>query len=48
VVPSRGSKLIGGSIRTELTRDEVSTFILDGFFPQVEASARPAVRPARA
>ncbi|RZT09410.1 Molecular chaperone DnaK (HSP70) [Duganella sp. CF402] len=44
VVPSRGSKLIGGSIRTELTREEVSTFILDGFFPKVEASARPAVR----
>lgn len=44
VVPSRGSKLIGGSIRTELTRAEVTTFILDGFFPQVEASARPAVR----
>ena len=44
VGPSRGSKLIGGSIRTELTRAEVSTFILDGFFPQVEASSRPAVR----
>jgi hypothetical protein len=44
VVPSRGSKLIGGSIRTELTRAEVSAFITDGFFPQVEASARPAVR----
>jgi molecular chaperone DnaK (HSP70) len=44
VVPSRGAKLIGGSVRTELTRDEVTTFILDGFFPQVEASARPAVR----
>ncbi|SFM43080.1 Hsp70 family protein [Rugamonas rubra] len=44
VVPSRGSKLIGGSIRTELTRDEVSTFILDGFFPAVDAAARPAVR----
>jgi len=44
VVPSRGSKLIGGSIRTELTRAEVTTFILDGFFPTVEASARPAVR----
>jgi hypothetical protein len=44
VVPSRGSKLIGGSIRTELTRAEVTTFILDGFFPKVEASARPAVR----
>ncbi|KQN70302.1 molecular chaperone DnaK [Duganella sp. Leaf61] len=44
VVPSRGSKLIGGSIRTELTRAEVTTFILDGFFPTVEASSRPAVR----
>jgi len=44
VVPSRGSKLIGGSIRTELTRDEVTTFILDGFFPKVDAAARPAVR----
>jgi molecular chaperone DnaK (HSP70) len=44
VVPSRGSKLIGGSIRTELTRAEVTTFITDGFFPKVEASARPAVR----
>ncbi len=44
VVPSRGSKLIGGSIRTELTRAEVTTFITDGFFPKVEAAARPAVR----
>jgi len=44
VVPSRGSKLIGGSIRTELTRSEVTAFITDGFFPKVEASARPAVR----
>ncbi len=44
VVPSRGSKLIGGSIRTELTRGEVTTFILDGFFPAVDAAARPAVR----
>ncbi|MGX4640511.1 Hsp70 family protein [Massilia sp. SYSU DXS3249] len=44
VVPSRGSKLIGGSIRTELTREEVTAFITDGFFPRVEASARPATR----
>jgi hypothetical protein len=44
VVPSRGSKLIGGSIRTELTRDEVTAFITDGFFPRVDASARPSVR----
>ncbi|WP_025098229.1 MULTISPECIES: Hsp70 family protein [Burkholderia] len=44
VVPSRGSKLIGGSIRTELTRAELTQILLEGFFPQVEASARPAVR----
>jgi hypothetical protein len=44
VVPSRGSKLIGGSIRTELTREEVTAVILEGFFPQVDVSARPASR----
>ncbi|MBL0390149.1 Hsp70 family protein [Ramlibacter monticola] len=44
VVPSRGSKLIGGSIRTELTREEVAATILEGFFPAVEASARPVAR----
>ena len=44
VVPSRGSKLIGGSIRTELTADEVGATIVDGFFPQVEAAARPVSR----
>ena len=44
VVPSRGSKLIGGSIRTELTQDEVRNTILDGFFPAVDATARPATR----
>lgn len=44
VVASRGSKLIGGSIRTELTREEVTSTILDGFFPQVEISDRPASR----
>jgi hypothetical protein len=45
VVPSRGSKLIGGSVRTELTRAEVSAVILEGFFPQVAASARPVQKP---
>jgi hypothetical protein len=44
LVPSRGSKLIGGSIRTELTADEVAAVIVDGFFPQIEASARPVSR----
>ncbi|SPA49755.1 Hsp70 family protein [Cupriavidus taiwanensis] len=44
VVPSRGAKLIGGSIRTELTRAELTQTILEGFFPQVAASARPVTR----
>ncbi|MFM0692559.1 molecular chaperone DnaK (HSP70) [Paraburkholderia sp. GV068] len=44
VVPSRGSKLIGGSIRTELTRAELTQTILDGFFPQVDSAARPVSR----
>jgi hypothetical protein len=44
VVPSRGSKLIGGSIRTELTADEVMSVVLDGFFPGVDVLARPVRR----
>ncbi len=44
VVPSRGAKLIGGSIRTELTRAELTRLILDGFFPQIDAAARPVSR----
>lgn len=44
VVPSRGSKLIGGSLRTELTRDEVSRVVLEGFFPEVSHDARPQSR----
>ena len=44
IVPSRGSKLIGGSIRTELTRAELTQTILEGFFPQVDAAARPVSR----
>jgi molecular chaperone DnaK (HSP70) len=44
VVPSRGAKLIGGSIRTELTRAELTQTILEGFFPQVDSAARPVSR----
>ena len=44
VVPSRGSQLIGGSIRAELTRADVEQVLVDGFFPEVDASARPATR----
>jgi molecular chaperone DnaK (HSP70) len=41
---ARGSKLFGGTLRTELTRDEVVALAVDGFFPIVEASARPVQR----
>jgi hypothetical protein len=44
VVPSRGARLIEGTISTELTRDEVTTTLIDGFFPEVPASARPMTR----
>jgi hypothetical protein len=44
VVPSRGSKLIGGSIRTELARDELERTLIEGFFPEVEVSAKPRSR----
>ncbi|MEY5098489.1 MAG: hypothetical protein RJA36_1208 [Pseudomonadota bacterium] len=45
VVPSRGSRLIGGSIRTEVTRAELTQILLEGFFPQVLAEDRPLSRP---
>lgn len=44
VVPTRGSKLIGGSLRSELTREEVAQVILNGFFPEVGHDAKPARR----
>lgn len=44
VVPSRGSKLIGGSIRTEVTRAEVLALLVEGFFPMAAVSDKPATR----
>ena len=44
VVPSRGSKLIGGSIRTEVTRAEVLAMLVEGFFPKVAVSDKPLTR----
>ena len=43
-VASRGSKLVGGGLRSELTRAEVERTLVDGFFPVVPASARPIAR----
>jgi hypothetical protein len=38
----RGSKLIGGTITTQLTRADVSQVLLDGFFPAVASNDMPA------
>jgi len=39
VVQARGAKLIGGTIRDEITRDELERVLFDGFFPVVAADA---------
>jgi hypothetical protein len=46
-IPGRGSSLVGGAIRAELLREELLATLVDGFFPRVEVSARPAA-PRRA
>ncbi len=41
VVPSRGSSLVGGSIRSELTRSELDTVLVQGFLPEVKSDEKP-------
>jgi molecular chaperone DnaK (HSP70) len=48
VVPNRGSQLLGGSLRCELTRDEVEQYLVEGFFPRVPLDAEPRQRPRTA
>lgn len=45
VVANRGSALVGGSLRTELTRAEVERVLVEGFLPKVNAAERPVIRP---
>jgi hypothetical protein len=45
VIASGGSALIGGTLRTELTRDEVVRMIVDGFFPIVAGDTHARTRP---
>ena len=47
VIPGRGSKLIGGTLRTELLLEDVQQVVLDGFFPEVASDAKPQA-PRRA
>ena len=41
VVLGRGSKVIGGSVRTELQRADVERVLVDGFFPEVALGDKP-------
>jgi len=45
IILGRGSSLIGGTIRSELTRAEVEQTLLDGFFPLGESSDYPEEKP---
>ena len=45
VVASRGSSLIGGTLRSDLTRDELNQVLVEGFLPYADVSDRPVVRP---
>ncbi|HZP40448.1 MAG TPA: Hsp70 family protein [Candidatus Binatia bacterium] len=41
VVLGRSRKVIGGAVKTQVTRADVETALLDGFFPVVPADDRP-------
>lgn len=43
-VPGRGSSLMGGALRVELTRGELNSTLVDGFLPRVDVTARPAAQ----
>ncbi len=43
-IASRGSALLGSTLRTELTREEVTQTLVEGFFPEVPRDARPVTR----
>ena len=42
----RGSKLIGGTMKAEVTREQAEGMLVDGFFPVVGADAKAAKRRA--
>jgi len=45
-VLGRGSKLIGGTMKAEVTREQAEAMLVDGFFPIVDGDARAQKRRA--
>ncbi len=45
VILGRGTSLIGNTIRTELSRQEIEQILVDGFFPIGEATDYPVKKP---
>jgi len=45
VILGRGTSLIGGTLRTELTRTEVENVLIDGFFPSCQSTDYPQEKP---
>ncbi len=43
-LPGSGSRLVGGGVQLEVTRDEVLQLLLDGFLPHVTLDDRPIAR----
>jgi molecular chaperone DnaK (HSP70) len=41
-VPGRGSSLFGGTLRCRITRTEIESIVLDGFFPDCALDSEPA------
>ncbi|HVG21404.1 MAG TPA: Hsp70 family protein [Blastocatellia bacterium] len=38
----KGTKLVGGTIKTELARDDLNTVLIEGFFPKTASDEMPA------
>jgi molecular chaperone DnaK (HSP70) len=43
-LPGSGSRLIGGSVQVALSRQEVQSLLVDGFFPVVKLDEKPLAR----
>ncbi len=41
VIPGRGSSLVGGTLKAELARDELTDILTDGFFPETPVTESP-------